>query len=428
MRRNFNWLYPLGFLGLGFVDTLFTQWIVYLHAPPGSADPHAASGIGTMLLVSYVLQGLLNPALGHVSDRLNHPWGRRLPFILLGALPMALLFYLLWQVTAFWPSLLLLSLYGLLFVAVVQPYVAMLPTIAPDPAVRVRYSLVGGVFSLIASGLALVAGPWLLEQGSFAIFGWLGGLALVLTVFVPALLMRELPAASEQPAEPETGMLAGMLALLRDRPLACFIAGNACVVLTMIALTILAPFLCETLLGQTRAYTSVANLYALGGVVAAVAYVGWRGKQLSFMRLLRNMAALDGAVLLAYGALSFVYQIPLPFWHLCFVLVGGLVLVGMMAPNLILAEFSDQDTRARQGVIFGLNGLAISLANACSSKTTSVLLNQGTSATDPLGVQLGLIFAGSSAILAAFALTAALRAQSQAPHVERLAEPAIAVV
>ncbi|PKL75908.1 MAG: hypothetical protein CVV27_12960 [Candidatus Melainabacteria bacterium HGW-Melainabacteria-1] len=405
--HTLNWLYPLGFLGIGFVDTLFTQWIVYLHAPPGTA--HGAGAIGTVLLLSFLLQGLLNPVLGQLSDQLRHRRGRRLPLILFGSLPMALLFYAIWQVKSFGASLLLICLYGVLFVTVVQPYLALLPTIAPDPAQRVRYTLIGGIFSLSAAGAALIAGPWLLEFGSFGIFGLLGALALVMTVFVPALLMHEGPLPDPHPRS--GNLFQPMLLAFKHRPLACFLLGNAGVILSIVSLTILAPFLCETLLRQPRAYTSVMNLYAFGGVLAAVAYVGLRGKRLVFLRLLRNLACCVGLLLLGLAIGSFWLEWPLLLWQGGFVAIGALVLVGMMAPNLILAEFAQPEANSaghsREGVIFGLNGMAISLANALASKTTSGLLGLGKSMTQPLGVQFGLLFAASTALLAVWALSMA---------------------
>ncbi|MEZ0375042.1 MAG: MFS transporter [Candidatus Sericytochromatia bacterium] len=414
---RWNWLYTLGFLGVGFVDTLFAQWIVYLHAPPGSADPRNASAIGTILLISFVLQALFNPALGHLSDRLSHTrWafsalGPRLPLIMFASLPMALVFYALWQVTAFWPSLLLICLYGLLFVTVVQPFMTLLPTLAPDPALRVRYSLIGGVLSLLATGAAMVAGPQLLESGSFASFGLLGGLSLVLTVFIPSLLMRE--ASLPEPSNTGRGFLTETTDVLSSKPLASFFAGNAFVLMAIVSLTILSPFLCETVLRQNRTYTSVMNLYAFAGVLAAVTFVAIRGKQLSFLRLMRNLAAIDGLLLLGFGAVSLWRPIPLPLWHLCFILLGCLIFVGMMAPNLILAEFSDRDHLGRRGVIFGLNGLAANLAHALAAKSTAALLVHGKSAAQPLGVQLGLLFAAVATLLAGLALTVALRFQAR---------------
>lgn len=419
MSRSLRWngLYPLGFLGIGFVDTLFTQWIVYLHAPPGSSDSSSASAIGTVLLISFLMQGLLNPALGHFSDRLHHKLGPRLPLIQLASLPMALVFYCLWQITAFWPSLGLICLYGLLFVTVVQPYMTLLPMVAPDQAVRVKYSLIGGILSLTATGLALIAGPHLVKTGAFGIFGLLGGLALILTVFLPSLLIREGPVA--EPETPAEGSLLMQLRELWQQPqLRSFVTGNACLILTIIALTILSPFLCETVLRQDRAYTSVINLCAFIGVLAAVGFVALRGKQLSFLALMRNLAIADGLLLLVYALLSFYVAIPLLLWQLCFVLLGCLIFVGMMAPNLILAELSDADPKRRRGAIFGLNGLAANLANAFSAKTTALLLAQGKTAAAPQGVQMGMVFAASAALLAGLALHSALR--HQPAHAEQV--------
>lgn len=397
---RWNFVYPLGFLGIGFVDTLFSQWIVYLHAPPGISPGHQVRSIGTVLLISYLLQGLLNPLLGPLSDRLRHRLGPRLPLIQIASLPMALSFFQLWRTTAFWPSLGLICAYGLLFVMVVQPYMALLPALA-DSRQRVRYSLIGGVLSLVASGAALIVGPQLIADGDFWIFGLAGCLALVVTVFLPSLLLREIHPQPRPPAMPLLRQLREVAGL---NGLGRFLLGNACVILTILTLTMLSPYLCETLLGQSRSYTSTINFSAFAGVLLAVGYVAWRGARQSFVRLMQRLALADGLLLVILALLSLKFQLPLLLWQGAFLLLGCLIFIGMMAPNLVLAEFSDRDPQQRRGAIFGLNGLTVNCANAAAAKATAGLLSLGKSVQAPLGVQSALLFAGGTALVASWIL------------------------
>ncbi len=407
---NWNALYPLGALGIGFANTLFNQWIVYFHTAPGTATgPQTGALIGTVLMLNFVFQGLFNPVLGYVGDRIRHPWGRRRIFLLLGSLPLALAFLGTWFFKSLALSLLFICSYGLLFVFVVQPYVALLPSIAPTQAARVRYSLAGGICSLIATGLALVMGPILLDRGSFTSFGILGAAGIALTMFLPALMMRENP--SEGPVIRASGsnFFKQLHQLWQNRALRAFVLGNGCVVCVIIALTLVSPFISEALLAKERTYTGTLNLCTLGGIVIAILMVAIKGKNLSFLKLLRNLLIGNGSLILGLLWASSWVTVPLFAWWLAFVSIGTLLLVAMMSPTLVLSELSDRDGQSREGLIFGLNGLVINLGNAFAAQIITLLLTQGHTLENPLGVQWVLGFAGTAALLAAGILTPAIR-------------------
>lgn len=405
--NRWNWTYPLGFLGLGFVNALFSQWMVYFHAPPNQPDPAGKGAlIGTILLLGYLVQGVVCPILGNWSDRLRHPWGRRRPFMILGCIPLALVFYGAWLSNSFWWSLVMICLYGFFFVMVMQSYVSLLPEIAPRQEQRVKLGLIGGSLSLVATGVALIGGPLLLEKSSFATLGAAGGLALVLTVWLPALLIHEPLPENPPNAKP---LLQDMAELLRNRSMINFMLGSASVVILMISLTILSPYLSETLMGQPRTYTSTLNSFLFAGIIMAIVFTSTVGKRWSFMVLVRNLVFVNSFVLLLFGVGSLMGTIPLPIWWVGFVSLGWMVLVAMMAPTIVLAEYSDRDGQGRQGAIFGLNGLGFNLANALASQVTAGLLTLGHDATHPVGVKLVLLFAFLAALGGLVGLTRAIR-------------------
>lgn len=56
-----------------------------------------ASIVGIALFLALICDAFVDPVVGHVSDHLKTPWGRRHPFLYASAIPAALFFLLLWS-------------------------------------------------------------------------------------------------------------------------------------------------------------------------------------------------------------------------------------------------------------------------------------------------------------------------------------------
>ena len=115
---------------------------------------------GLALSVSVFWEALTEPAMGFISDRVRTRWGRRLPWIAVGAIAMAVSFVALWHV----PQMFLGSqaaTFGYLLAAnialrtaltiFVVPYLALGFEIAITPEERSRLQSVRWVFNMIAN-------------------------------------------------------------------------------------------------------------------------------------------------------------------------------------------------------------------------------------------------------------------------------------
>ncbi|MBL8770942.1 MAG: MFS transporter [Phenylobacterium sp.] len=58
--------------------------------------------VGTILMIAIVIDAVVDPIVGQVSDNFRSRWGRRHPFMLAAALPYALAFFLLWNPPQGW--------------------------------------------------------------------------------------------------------------------------------------------------------------------------------------------------------------------------------------------------------------------------------------------------------------------------------------
>jgi glycoside/pentoside/hexuronide:cation symporter, GPH family len=143
-------------------------WLLYYYAPP--ADAHLPTllpslAVGALLLVGGVVAALDDVIVGYVSDRTSSAWGRRIPYIVLGAPLWSIFFVLLFTpppdaghaATAVY-LLLVFEAVSLFGSVVVSPYEALLPEMASTSrermsmeAIKVYLGVAGTVIGLVVS-------------------------------------------------------------------------------------------------------------------------------------------------------------------------------------------------------------------------------------------------------------------------------------
>jgi len=200
-----------------------------------------AAAIGTMVIVLNIglgmnpaLVGLLgalprlidaftDPLMGYISDNTRSRWGRRRPYIFVGAIASGIVFALLWQLPQgqsesfyFWFFLGGSLLFFLAYTIFATPWVALGYELTPDYHERTR--LMGAQFFI--GSLAYIVSSWFLYvmQNGITIGDtslWkpdnivdgAAGLAIVIGIFVvavgvlPALFLRERQILSERPKQ-----------------------------------------------------------------------------------------------------------------------------------------------------------------------------------------------------------------------------------
>ncbi|HUM71607.1 MAG TPA: MFS transporter, partial [Chloroflexota bacterium] len=127
--------YGVGDVGPALVATLQGFFLNAFLLDVAGLPPQWAAAI---FLIVKIWDSVNDPLIGWLSDHTHTRWGRRRPWLLFGAVPFGIAWFLQWQVpdltTAglFWYYLVVALLLDTGITAVNVPYTALTPEIAPD--------------------------------------------------------------------------------------------------------------------------------------------------------------------------------------------------------------------------------------------------------------------------------------------------------
>ena len=157
------------FYGIGvsyaIVDQIFAQWVLYYYLPPersGIKPLLAPIFISLALVISRFVDMVSDPVVGYISDKFDSRWGRRIPFIAAGSIPLGLA-----TVAFFYPikgggmgTFFYLAGVGAIFfvfyTVVGAPYNALIPEIGSTSEERLNLSTWQSVFRLLYTAVAMI--------------------------------------------------------------------------------------------------------------------------------------------------------------------------------------------------------------------------------------------------------------------------------
>ncbi len=176
LTRRMALIYGLGDWGTSGASTARNLYWFYFLISVVGINPALA---GTVALVSKLWDGINDPLIGLISDRINTRWGRRRPLFLFAAIPFGLGFFMLFSVPPIANKTLLAFYYGFMFMlfdtvytVINVPYTALASELTDD--YDERSSLAGWRAAVAILASLLTAGLFkVLSESVFG--GWFGG-------------------------------------------------------------------------------------------------------------------------------------------------------------------------------------------------------------------------------------------------------------
>lgn len=186
--------YGAGDAGAGITVTILTFSLMVFFTNVAGLDPRTA---GSILAIGKVFDAINDPIVGFLSDRTRSRWGRRHSWMIVGAIPFGIFFFLQWivprfsenpatnQTALFWYYVVISILFNTAFTAVNLPYTALTPELTQDYHERTSLNSFRFAFSIGGSILALILGLVisLIVTDSTQQYLTLGAVCAVLSVF-----------------------------------------------------------------------------------------------------------------------------------------------------------------------------------------------------------------------------------------------------
>jgi GPH family glycoside/pentoside/hexuronide:cation symporter len=182
--------------------------------------------VGTIFLIVKIWDAINDPIIGALTDRTKTRWGRRRPWLLFGAIPFGLAFFLQWIVPPlsdpgkFWYYLIVAFLLDAAYTAVNVPYAALTPELTHDydertslSSYRFSFSILGGVLAAFLH--TIIVGLFTSPIKGNAVSAAIWAFFIIIPNFITFAGTREVHYKEDRPEGP--GFIDGLRIVLKNK-------------------------------------------------------------------------------------------------------------------------------------------------------------------------------------------------------------------
>ena len=359
--------YGIADLGISLLTASIQFFLLFYYTDIAGINPGLA---GTALLVGKLTWDAINdPVFGYLSDRTRSRWGRRKPYMLLGAIPFGISIWLLFSlppglvgVKAFLAVLGSFLLADTMQTLVSVPYYALSAELTYDYDERTSLISIRMIFTVL--GYILGAAATTAVAGMFMNMGWsktaaysgmgaIFGVVAVITMLVTTFGVKETPRPDLLPAKMRLKEQLGHV--FKNRPFVQYMIMSTIISISFTLLTALLPYYITYQLLMAE-QLSFIMLVLLGTI--AIFLIPWR---MASKKLNKGPAYALGLFIasIAIVATFFLPQGPTP-WIYAIAFVAGLgfsaqyVFPWSMIPDVIEVDAVKSGER-HEGIYFGVN-------------------------------------------------------------------------
>ena len=337
------------------------------------------AGVAGILWSIYGLWNAVNdPLMGQISDRTRSRFGRRVPYVTFGAIPLGLSFFFLWTpptqspftLAAYFLMILFIfdTLYSLTFIA----YNALFPEVAPTPRDRIDLSATREILATFALLASFILAPILAEEVGYFTMGALMGTLIAAGYLIAMIGVKE--KAIDGIRERTFGLGHALRIVLANKAFRWFLGANISKEYIWLLLASMLPFWRKYALGiQDQINVFGANLSGgdaeaiLLGVpilLAIPTLLVWRP---IVRRLGYRKTWMIGTLTFIPGLLVMTFASDFQTGFLGTMLTVPGLANSMIMPFPVISEIIDDDAAQehgfrREGLFFGMNSGIIKLA------------------------------------------------------------------
>jgi GPH family glycoside/pentoside/hexuronide:cation symporter len=337
-----------------------------------------ASVAGILWSIYGLWNAINDPLMGQISDRTRTRFGRRVPYVAFGAIPLGLSFFFLWTPPSQSPWLLaayflmLLFIFDTLYSLTIIAYNSLFTEVAPTPHDRINLSAIREILATIALLASFILAPIIAEEVGYLAMGAIMGTLIAVGYLVAMIGVKEKPI--NEAKEQAFGLGHSLKIVLANPSFRWFLGANISKEYIWLLLAAMLPFWRKYALGITGEVNvfgismsggdSEAILLGVPILLAIPALLIWRP---IVARLGYRKTWMIGSLMFIPGLLVITFATDFYTG-----LIGTLLTIpglanSMIMPFPIISEIIDEDAKLehgfrREGLFFGMNGGIVKLA------------------------------------------------------------------
>jgi glycoside/pentoside/hexuronide:cation symporter, GPH family len=376
--------YSSGSFSVQLIAQAFATYAVFYYVDILGVRPGL---ISIAMVIHGIFNAVLNPLLGYISDRTRSRWGRRIPYVMFGMIPLAAVFTLIWSPIGqgqelFWYFLIIVLIYDVLFVLVVLNWTALFPEMFSTLKDRTFVSSWRQMLGILGMILGVSIPPMLYSQIGWSAMGVLFGI-VTLTFFAVSLFGSKERAQHRAPAA--VPLIPAFKYTLSSKSFLTYVIGTFFAQLPFALLPAAIPFFVKYVLVVDESSSTLIT-GALFVVALPMAYIwGILGNKWGPRKAIMIAVCIFGATLSGFALVQGITQ------TIVIAAFAGAGLAGLIVlMDVMLAEIIDEDERRtgerREGMYFGMNGFIIRWGVSLQAIIMGLIL-EGTKYDSNLAVQ-----------------------------------------
>ncbi|MBV9274891.1 MAG: MFS transporter [Verrucomicrobia bacterium] len=356
-------VYVMGGFAMNLTNLVLSQWLYDRYVIGGIIG---ATTFSLILLAGRLADGISDPFIAYWTDNAWTRRGRRMPFLLICTLPLAIVCFLLW-----WPpvdagplirvlyTLLVCQAYFLLYGLVVTPYLALLPEIVSSPAERLNLTTGQGVATLAGTVVFALSGL-IIQRFGYPVLGLVLAVAVLISFYPITVIIAE-PDLPQQTKGSLSGLFRWIWQVLTNRDFLPLLIGTSFYWFALNLLLMLVPSWVELRLGMSREAVTWLMLPFIAVNLIGFFFFNWLGKRIGKFYSLIWVFVTSGVFFCLFGWSD---RLGLPPFACAQLIAGlaGLPVAGFGVLSFaLLADVIDADSARtgihREAVYFGVQAI-----------------------------------------------------------------------